>query len=93
MNMDTTQCFPISDHVSFPRVSFLCLTVAHEKTHEYGYTLNKESYSQGIDTWSEMGKHCHAADYVYFVAKDCVLVSNEKQEALVATVSERVLIG
>ena len=37
MNMDTTQCFPISDHVSFPRVSFLCLTVAHEKTHEYGY--------------------------------------------------------
>ena len=54
--------FPISDHVSFPRVSFLCPTVVHEEIYEYGYTLNKESYSLGNDTWSEMGKHCHAAD-------------------------------
>ena len=38
MNMDTTQCFPISDHMSFPRVSFLCLTVAHGKTHELDTT-------------------------------------------------------
>ena len=35
-----------STHVSFPRVSFFCLTVVHEKTHEYGYNSNKESYCQ-----------------------------------------------
>ena len=41
------RCFPISHHVSFPRTSFLCLTVAHEKnTDEYGWDSNKESYSQ-----------------------------------------------
>ena len=57
------QCFPISDHVS--RVSFLCLMVVHEKAHEYGYTSNKESYSHGNDTWSEMGKLCHATEKVY----------------------------
>ena len=57
--------FSISDHVSFPRVSFLCPTVVHEKTHEFGYNSNKESYSLGNDTWSEMGKHCHATEKVY----------------------------
>ena len=57
---------------SFPRVSFLCLLVAHEKTHEYGFIFNKESYSLGNDTWSEMGKHCHAAEYVYRASRlDC----------------------
>ena len=39
------QCLPISDHVTLPRVSFLCLTVVHEKTHEYGYNSKKYSYS------------------------------------------------
>ena len=33
-------------------------SVSHEKTHEYGFHLNKESYSLGNDTWSEMGTHC-----------------------------------
>ena len=51
--------------VIFPRVSFLCLTVAHEKTHEYGCASNKESYSLGNNTWSEMGTHCHATKKVY----------------------------
>ena len=51
-----------SDHVSFPRVSFLCLTVAHEKTHEYGYHSNKESYSRDNDTWSEMKKRYAQVD-------------------------------
>ena len=39
--------------------------VEHEKTHEYGCTLNKQSYSLGNDTWSEMGKHCNATKKVY----------------------------
>ena len=39
--------------------------VAHEKTHEYGFIFNKESYSLGNDTWSEMGKHCHVTKEVY----------------------------
>ena len=63
------QYVPISDHLSFPRVSFLCLTVAHENSHGYGCTLNKESYSLRNDTWSEMGKHCNTSKMVYSVLK------------------------
>ena len=58
-------CNLCRNDVSFPRVSFLCLKVAHEKTHEYGYNRNKESYSLGNGTWSEMGKHCHVTEKVY----------------------------
>ena len=56
----------ITDHVSFPRVSFLCLTVVLKKTHEYGCTWNKESYSLGNDTWYVMGKkHCNATNKLF----------------------------
>ena len=34
-----------------------------------GYTSNKESYSLGNDTWCEMEKHYHAADYPLFQNK------------------------
>ena len=39
--------------------------VAHEKTHEYGFIFNKESYTLGNDTRSEMGKHCHVTKELY----------------------------
>ena len=44
--------FPIADHMLFPRLSFLCLTVAHVKTHEYAYNSNKEYHPQRHDMWS-----------------------------------------
>lgn len=40
------QCFPITDQVSFPRASFFCSKVVHEKTYQYRHNSNKEYYSQ-----------------------------------------------
>ena len=46
-------------HVSFPRVSFLCLTVAHDKTHKYGYSSNKEFYSPHHVSFSRVSFLCY----------------------------------
>ena len=58
------QCFPISDHVSFPREHDSLFQVYPYSDISFT-TVGQRNYTLGNDTWSEMGKHCHITKKVY----------------------------
>ena len=58
---------PISDHVSLPRECDSLL-----KVHPYSCVflctaVEQRNDTLGNDTWSEMGKHCHATGKAYII--------------------------
>ena len=62
------QCFPISDHVSFPR-EYGSLFQLYPYSRVFSCaTVKQRNNTLGNDTWSEMGKHCNATEKVYLDA-------------------------